>query len=166
VLETTQPDAADIGFQVSPATEQVCGAFVTLRRREQLRGCVGEIEPKRPIYEAVIAQAVNAGLHDHRFPPVTSDEIADLTFEVSVLTPPRRIASHSDIVLGKHGIVLRKNRRSAVFLPKVATEQGWTLEETLEQLARKATLAPSDWQDDAELFVFEAIVFREPAPGK
>ena len=80
----------------------------------------------------------------------------------SALTTPHRVHSYEDIEIGRHGIVLYKGSRSAVFLPQVAPEQGWGLEETLTHLAGKAGFGPNDWQNDCEFHVFEAIVFGEP----
>jgi AmmeMemoRadiSam system protein A len=140
---------------------RVAGAFVTLKRNGELRGCIGEVIPNRPVYRSVMAQAINAGLNDPRFPQVASSELDEINVEVSVLTPPRPIASPADIVVGKHGIVLKKNGRSALFLPQVATEQGWDLEKTLNHLARKAGLPEDAWRTGASFEVFEATVFGE-----
>jgi AmmeMemoRadiSam system protein A len=108
-----------------------------------------------------MGQAVNAGLNDGRFPPVDSSELSDITIEVSVLTPARPVASASQIIIGKHGIILEKSGRSALFLPQVATEQGWDLETTLNHLAQKAGLPEDAWRKDTSFEVFEAIVFHE-----
>lgn len=155
------PAAEDLGIRITPGLERVCGAFVTLHKQGQLRGCVGEITPRRALYKAVMEQAVNAGLNDTRFPPVEAPEIPELKLEISVLTPPRPVASVKEIVIGRHGIILEKGNRSAVFLPQVATEQGWGLEETLNHLARKARLSESAWREGASFSVFEAVVFGE-----
>ena len=155
------PTAEQLGIEVTPAMMQVRGAFVTLNEDGELRGCIGEIVPVRPVYKAVMAQAVNAGLNDHRFPPVEPSELDQIDFEVSVLTPAHHVASPSEIVLGTHGIILRKAGRTALFLPQVATEQGWDLETTLTHLSQKAGLPGDAWQEDTSFEVFEAIVFGE-----
>jgi AmmeMemoRadiSam system protein A/AmmeMemoRadiSam system protein B len=161
------PSAEDTGVKITPAMKKVMGAFVTLHdSRGELRGCIGEIRPSRPLFEAVMAHAVNAGVRDYRFSPVTPDELASLDFEISALTPPAPVASYKDIVIGRHGMTLSKDGRSAVFLPQVAPEQGWTLEETLKHLSVKAGLRPDDWKDGAFFTVFEAIVFGEKDRGK
>jgi len=145
------------------ATLRKMGAFVTLNDRTTgaLRGCIGEILPMRPLAEAVAARAVDAALHDPRFLPVTERELATLRVEVSALTPPRRVASWREIVLGRDGMTLEKNGRCAVFLPQVAPEQGWDLPTTLSYLAQKAGLASDAWREWAQFETFQAEVFHE-----
>ena len=153
------PDELDI--RISPAMKRISGAFVTLKKDGKLRGCIGEIFPMRPLYKAVMGNAISAGLNDQRFLPVRDSEVSELEFEVSVLTPPKPVASAEQIVIGKHGIILQKDGHKAVFLPQVAVEQGWKLEETLSHLAAKAGLPSEAWKDGASFSVFEAIVFGE-----
>ncbi len=150
----------------APVTAGLCavrGGFVTLHKRGELRGCIGEIVPRREIWKVVREQALNAAFHDPRFEPLTEQELGVIDIEISMLTPPRPVASWRDIVIGKHGMVLTKGGRSAVFLPQVAPEQGWGIEETLTHLAMKAGLAPEAWRDGAEFLVFEAQVIHEKA---
>jgi len=149
------------GIALTPSLRQVMGGFVTLTQNGHLRGCIGEIFPRREFWRVVLEQAVNAGLHDPRFDAVTADELDGLAIEISALTPPRPVASYREIVIGRHGIVLNKNGRSAVFLPQVATEQGWDLPTTLGHLAIKAGLRSDAWREGAEFLVFEAQVFHE-----
>lgn len=104
------------------------GVFVTLKRKGELRGCVGEIFPTRPLYLAVLKQAINSAFMDRRFSRVTKDELPGLDFEISVLTVPEKVKSWKYVVLGRDGIILEKDGFSAVFLPQVAVEQGWNLE--------------------------------------
>jgi len=141
----------------------VRGGFVTLHKRGELRGCIGEIVPRREIWKVVREQALNAAFHDPRFEPLTEQELSMIDIEISMLTPPRPVASWRDIVIGTHGMVLTKGGRSAVFLPQVAPEQGWGIEETLTHLAMKAGLAPEAWREGAEYLVFEAQVIHEKA---
>lgn len=155
------PSPEDLGIAITPGMQQVAGAFVTLHKKGQLRGCIGEVIPRRPVYQAVIEQAVNAAVNDYRFRPVTAEELPLLHIEISVLTPPQPVASYRDIVLGKHGIILDKQGHSALFLPQVAVEQKWALEETLTHLSLKAGLAPNAWREGARYNVFEALVFSE-----
>ena len=157
----TLPTAEQLDIEITPAMKGIFGAFVTLHKKGQLRGCIGEIVPTRPLYRAVMAQAVNAGLNDRRFSPVRAAELPELEFEISALTPPKPVASAQDIVIGKHGMVLKKDGRSAVFLPQVAVEQGWDLDQTLTHLSRKAGLPEDAWKSGASFTVFEAIVFGE-----
>jgi AmmeMemoRadiSam system protein B/AmmeMemoRadiSam system protein A len=157
----TYPDPEQLGIRVSPSMETVRGGFVTLQEHGQLRGCIGDIFSRRPIYEVVMNHAVNAALNDKRFLPVKKTELDNLEFEISVLTPPESIPSYEGIVLGKHGIVLSKDGYSAVFLPQVAPEQGWNLPQTLSYLAMKAGLPKNAWKTGANFLVFEAEVFSE-----
>lgn len=156
----TTPEA--LGITITPAMSQNMGAFVTLTINENLRGCIGEIVPRRPLYQAVMDHAINAGAHDMRFMPITEKELPLLHYEISALTPPRPVASYKDIVIGKHGMVIEKNGRSAVFLPQVAVEQHWDLDQTLTHLSLKAGLPADAWKEGAQWTVFEAIVFSEP----
>lgn len=148
---------------LSPALRRDMGAFVTLslRQNHRLRGCIGEIQPFRPLWKAVLGRAVDAAFRDPRFLPLTAREFADVEIEISALTPAVPVGSWRDIVIGRHGMTLSKNGRSAVFLPQVAPEQGWGIEETLTNLAMKAGLPPDAWRDGASFTVFEAIVFHE-----
>lgn len=155
------PEPDDLGVTVTPGMQAVMGAFVTLKKGHRLRGCIGEITPFRPLYQAVMARAVDAAVHDPRFLPVERSELGELEFEISALTPTRSIGSAAEIVLGRDGVVLSKGGHSAVFLPQVAPEQGWGLEETLTQLSLKAGLGPDDWRQGASFTVFQAIVFGE-----
>ena len=139
----------------------VRGGFVTLHKRGDLRGCIGEIVPRREVWKVVREQALNAAFHDPRFSPLSEDELGEVELELSILTPPKPVASWKDIVIGKHGMVLSKGGRSAVFLPQVAPEQGWGIEETLTHLSMKAGLPPDAWQSGADYLVFEAQVIHE-----
>lgn len=151
----------DAGVSRTPGMDRILGAFVTLKKDGDLRGCIGEIRPRRAVCDAVMEHAIDAAVHDPRFRPVTRDELAGLVIEISALQPSHPVASPRDIELGRHGIVLHKDGASAVFLPQVAPEQGWTLEETLSHLALKAGLAADAWKEGARFDVFEALVFGE-----
>ncbi len=146
---------------VAKELQQLRGAFVTLNKGRHLRGCIGEILPRRALARVVKERAVSAALEDPRFPPVREEEVPDLRIEVSVLTPPKRISSPNEIVLGTHGVILQKQGRAAVFLPQVAPEQGWTVPEMLAHLSLKAGLPADAWKNGAEFQVFTAQVFRE-----
>lgn len=127
---------------------------MTLLDGADLRGCVGTIKAARQLHEAVVDIATVAALHDNGFPPVRREEVSRLTVQVSVLSVPRPLDSWRDFEVGRHGVVLAKNGRSAVFLPEVALEQGWGTEETLSHLAVKAGLAADAWREGAQLSVF------------
>ena len=155
------PTPEQVGLEITAGMQAVMGAFVTLHKHGQLRGCIGEIVPMRPLYKAVMAQAVNAAVNDRRFPPVQASELDELDLEISALTPSHPVPGPQAIEIGKHGIVLEKNGHHAVFLPQVAPEQGWGLEETLDHLSLKAGLSQDAWKEGASFTVFEAIVFGE-----
>ncbi|MCL2104654.1 MAG: AmmeMemoRadiSam system protein B [Kiritimatiellaeota bacterium] len=150
---------------VTDGMNAVRGGFVTLNMHGDLRGCIGEILPRREIWKVVREQALNAAFNDPRFPPLTEREFADIDLEISILTPPKPVDCWRDIVIGKHGMVLSKAGRSAVFLPQVAPEQGWTLEETLAHLSQKAGLPHDAWKEGATFLVFEAQVVHAKKQG-
>jgi AmmeMemoRadiSam system protein B/AmmeMemoRadiSam system protein A len=138
-----------------------CGAFVTLLKNGDLRGCIGRFDSSEPLYRVVQHMAIAAATEDYRFPQVSRDEIGSLEIEISALTPMRRISSVDEIELGRHGIYIKKGDRSGTFLPQVAIETGWTKDEFLGHCARdKAGLGWDGWKD-AEIYVYEANVFSE-----
>jgi AmmeMemoRadiSam system protein A len=157
---------------ITPSLERKAGAFVTLKckmsddgrcigRGDDLRGCIGTIEPTDSVYDTVAVRAASAALEDTRFPHTVSvPELPFITIEISVLTPPVPVKSAEEIVIGKHGIILSVGWSRATFLPQVAPEQGWDRETTLRHLARKAGLPEDAWKK-AEYRVYEAIVFGE-----
>lgn len=155
------PDPDELGIGISSAMRQVMGGFVTLEKHSALRGCIGDIYPRRPLYLVVMDHAINAAVNDSRFMPVQEEEFKEIEIEISTLTPPHPVSSYEEIILGKHGIVLSKQGHSAVFLPQVAPEQGWNLETTLSRLSLKAGLSQDSWKKGARFLVFEAIVFSE-----
>jgi len=160
------PQASELGVSISDAMKCPRAAFVTLKKHSQLRGCIGDIFPQRPLYKSVIRNAINACVNDRRFLPVTEEECNDITIEISALTAPEPVASSSDIRIGIDGVVLSKNGRSAVFLPQVAPEQGWDVEQMLTQLSLKARLPADAWKEGTSFLVFQADVFGEPRPSK
>ena len=138
------------------------GAFVTLRHRESLRGCIGTLQGEAPLALTVARMALRSGLADPRFPPVEAGDLGGLTIEVSILTPLRPVSDSREIVPGRDGVLLEKDGRSAVFLPQVATEQGWGREALLDQLSLKAGLPKGAWRQGARFWTFRAEVFAEP----
>ncbi|MFH1723617.1 MAG: AmmeMemoRadiSam system protein B [Elusimicrobiota bacterium] len=161
VREKKAPSTEALMERVKAGLKKVMGVFVTLRKHGRLRGCIGSIVGVEPLYEGVVRNAVNACAFDRRFKPVTADELGDIEVEVSVLSPLRRVEGYHRILPGWHGVVLRKGGRSAVFLPQVAMENHWDVEETLTHLARKAGLAADAWKSEAEFHVFEAQIIPE-----
>ena len=136
-----------------------CGAFVSLHKQGRLRGCIGHFGEDVPLHEIVAEMARAAAFEDPRFSPVHREELGDIDIEISVLTPMRRIQSLDEFQLHKHGIYIRKGYRSGTFLPQVADEVNWTKEEFVGHCSQdKAGLGWDGWRD-AELYVYEAIVF-------
>ena len=146
----------------SPLTSHLsekCGAFVSLHKHGRLRGCIGHFGEDMPLHEIVAEMARAAAFEDPRFMPVTADELADIDIEISVLTPMRRVQSLDEFELHRHGIYIRKGYRSGTYLPQVADEVNWTKEEFVSHCAQdKAGIGWDGWKD-AELYVYEAIVF-------
>lgn len=140
------------------------GMFVTLKNKEELRGCIGCLNSEDPLWKLAMEYAVESS-RDSRFTfhPVRFSELQELTLEISVLSPLRQIKDYRETLLGTHGIVIEKGWNRGVFLPQVAKETGWTLEEYWENLAHhKAGLPPNAYQSkEAVLYVFEALVFSE-----
>lgn len=146
----------------SPALYQDRGAFVTLKKRGELRGCIGNLAGQGPLIRTVQRMAIAAATEDRRFPPVTADELPDLQVEISVLSPLEEVPGPEAIRVGKHGVVLVHGSHQAVFLPQVALEEGWDRETMLHHLAQKAGLPSDAWQDpEARFYVFTAQVFAE-----
>jgi len=146
-----------------PALLREMGAFVTLHKQGELRGCIGHIQGTQPLYLTVRDMAVEAAVGDPRFPKVELKELENIEIEISALSPLERVASADQIQLGVHGVIVKQGFRSGVFLPQVATETGWSKEEFLSNLcAHKAGLAPDAWKDkNTEIYVFTAEVFSE-----
>jgi AmmeMemoRadiSam system protein A len=146
---------------ISETLQTKCGAFVTLLERGRLRGCIGMIAADKPLVETVRKMAVSAARHDHRFMPVTEEELDDIEIEISVLSPLKLIHDVSEIRLGIHGDFIRQGSHTGVFLPQVATETGWSLDEFLGHCARdKAGIGWDGWKD-ADVYTFTASVFQE-----
>jgi AmmeMemoRadiSam system protein A len=144
----------------TPTLQEKRGAFVSLHRKGQLRGCIGYVHAVKPLYETIQDMALAAAFQDPRFPPVGKDELADLDIEISVLTPMREITDINEIEVGTHGLVIIAGNYSGLLLPQVATEYGWGREEFLEHTCRKAGLPASAWKDkNAKILIFSADVF-------
>jgi len=149
--------------ETDPLLSEEMGAFVTLRKSGELRGCIGNIVGREPLYLTIRDMAREAAFGDPRFPPLGKGELSSIEIEISVLTPLEKVGSAEEIELGKHGVLVKKGFNSGVYLPQVATETGWTKEEFLSSLcAHKAGLSPGAWKDKAtELYTFSAEVFSE-----
>ncbi|MCD6152495.1 MAG: AmmeMemoRadiSam system protein A [Syntrophobacterales bacterium] len=146
----------------SNALQEKRGAFVTLKKHGQLRGCIGSFEAGEPLYETVKNMAQSAAFDDPRFPRVTEEELSDLKIEISALTPLRRIKDINEIEVGKHGIYIVKGFHRGVLLPQVATDYKWDKITFLEETCRKAGLSFNAWKEvDAEIYIFSADIFAE-----
>lgn len=139
-----------------------CGAFVTLKKHGELRGCIGYIMAAKPLYETVKEVARSSAINDYRFSPVSENELDKIDMEISVLTPLKRCKDVNEIIVGKHGIYMKRGINSGLLLPQVATEQGWDRETFLGQTCRKAGLPADAWKDpSAEIYIYSAEVFGE-----
>ena len=139
------------------------GAFVTLRKHDDLRGCIGQPEPTDLLGHVIVHCAGAAALEDPRFPPVDVPELPSIAVEISVLTPLAVVTDPDSIEVGRHGLVISRAGRRGLLLPQVPVEWHWSREEFLEQTCRKAGLPREAWRQGAEIFAFEAEVFDEQA---
>ena len=139
-----------------------CGAFVTLHKDGDLRGCIGYTISHDPLEITLRDAALSAAFRDPRFPPVSEDELTAIDLEISLLTPPEKISSPEELELGKHGALLRSGMHSGLFLPQVAVEQGWELGEFMDHLCMKAGLPSDLWRTGSyELYSFTAEILSE-----
>jgi MEMO1 family protein len=138
------------------------GAFVTLTKDGQLRGCIGYVMPVAPLHKAVSEMAVNASTKDPRFPAVSKGELKDIHIEISVLSPLQPVTRIEEIEMGRHGLYIMKGNYAGLLLPQVATEYKWNREEFLQQTCRKAGLPPTAWKEKGvQLYMFSAQIFSE-----
>lgn len=149
--------------ETDPVFLKEMGAFVTLNEKGQLRGCIGNMVGRQPLYLTIRDMAIEAATRDPRFPSVEPGELKDIGIEISVLSALEKISSVDKIQIGKHGVLVKKGFNSGVFLPQVATETGWSKEEFLSNLcSHKAGLSPLAWKDkNTEIYIFSAEVFSE-----
>ena len=138
-----------------------CGIFVSLHKGQELRGCIGNIYAASPLYRSAAECAIAAAVGDPRFMPLTPVELATVEFEISVLSPLERVLDVRNIVIGKHGLLISKNNARGLLLPQVAATFGWDRERFLQETCKKAGLKPDDWQHDATIQSFSALVFSE-----
>ncbi len=137
------------------------GVFVTIHKHGNLRGCIGIFASDNPLYKTVAEMAAKAAFKDPRFSPLTKDELKEIDFEISVLSPLREINETKKIEIGRHGIYITKGASSGVLLPQVAIEQGWDLETFLSHTCIKAGLPMDEWQRDVKIEIFSAQIFSE-----
>ncbi|MCX8084969.1 MAG: AmmeMemoRadiSam system protein A [Calditerrivibrio sp.] len=143
-----------------------CGAFVTLHKHGDLRGCIGTFRMDMKLYDVVSDMAIQSAFHDPRFSPLKESELNDIEIEISVLTPMERLHSVEDIEVGLDGLYVKKGFNSGVLLPQVATEHGWDKYQFLSYTCLKAGLPNDIWKKEhIELYRFRAIVFSESNLG-
>ncbi|NTV49896.1 MAG: AmmeMemoRadiSam system protein A [Geobacteraceae bacterium] len=145
----------------SPGLNLHSGCFVTIKQKGELRGCIGNFVSDQPLYQLVQEMAVSAATRDPRFYPMKSDDLADFTLDISVLSPLAKAASVEEIKVGVHGIYIVKGSYRGVLLPQVATEYGWNREQFLQHTCTKAGLPQDAWQGECEIYIFSAQVFGE-----
>ncbi len=147
---------------ITPNLKVHTGAFVTINKRGQLRGCIGYVEGIKPLYQAIQDLALSAAFNDPRFPPLTKDELPQTEIEISVLTPLIPVHDISEIQIGRDGLLVKNGFYEGLLLPQVATEYGWDVETFLSETCLKAGLPPNAWKDpDTEIFKFSALIFSE-----
>jgi AmmeMemoRadiSam system protein A len=160
VLDGRSPDWNAEDFDET--LRQPAGAFVTLTRDGDLRGCIGSIQAVAPVYKSVASSATSAAFRDPRFPPLSPGELGHLELEISVMGPIERLTSIDDIVVGRDGLIISRGPYAGLLLPQVATEYGWDRETFLEQTCRKAGLPRDAWRaQDCRIEKFSALVFGE-----
>jgi AmmeMemoRadiSam system protein A len=141
---------------------QPAGAFVTLTRDGDLRGCIGSIHAVEPVFKAVASSATSAAFRDPRFPPLSPGELEHLEIEISVMGPIEPVTNIEDIVVGRDGLIISRGHSAGLLLPQVATEYGWDRQTFLEQTCRKGGLPSDAWRaQDCRIEKFSAFVFGE-----
>jgi AmmeMemoRadiSam system protein B/AmmeMemoRadiSam system protein A len=152
----------DIEIPASPLMSESRGAFVTLTKNGQLRGCIGYIEAVKPLIETIRQMAAAAAFKDWRFAPLQESELDGLEIEISVLSPIRRIDDPAAIEVGTHGLIITRGANRGLLLPQVATEWNWDRETFLRQTCVKAGLPEDAWtKEGTTIEVFSADIFSE-----
>jgi len=148
------------------------GVFVTLNNPDGLRGCIGFPMPEKKLSHAIVDGAIAAATEDPRFPSVKTNELNDIVFEVTVLTPPIEIDVYDPmeylekIKVGRDGLIIRHSFSSGLLLPQVPVEYGWNTEEFLQHICEKAGLARDTWKNESvKIEKFEGIIFKEETPN-
>jgi hypothetical protein len=166
-LEHTIGRKAEPGIQLTPVFMEKRGVFVTLTKNEQLRGCIGFPYPYLPLGQAIVQAATAAALEDPRFPRVTEDELAAIDLEVTVLTVPVPMDGDPEdrpknVIVGKHGLIIRRMGTSGLLLPQVATDYNWDAKTFLDHTCMKAGLPGRCWKSSTvEVLTFEGQIFSE-----
>jgi uncharacterized protein len=155
-------DIPAVNYKVYPNLKLKAGAFVTLKIKDELRGCIGYITSDQPLFDTVCEAAKHAAIQDPRFPPLTQKEFGIIDIEISVLSPMKKIIDYTEIIIGKHGLLVEEGYRRGLLLPQVATENNYTVNQFLTSICMKAGLSSDLWQrQKINLKVFTALVFNE-----
>lgn len=150
---------------LTESLHQRCGAFVSLYVNQKLRGCIGTFSEEEALYKNVVNMAVSAATDDSRFNSIHAGELSQLELEISILTPRQRISDPSEIIIGRHGIYIKLGGNRGTLLPQVAVTQGWTVKEFLGNCSKyKAGIGWDGWKA-ADLYTYEAIVFKSDMPS-
>ena len=152
-------------LKISPEEEiykEKRGAFVTLKKNGELRGCIGYPLPVKSLHDTVIETAVASATEDPRFPSLTLNELSEINIEISVLSLPRPVKDPSEVKIGKHGIIISKGLLKGLLLPQVPVEWNWDLDTYLRHGCLKAGLNEDEWKKGAKIEIFSAQVFSEP----
>lgn len=157
------PAATDLAADATNGVPDASGVFVTIKRRGELRGCLGTLECRAGLTEEIARYARDSASRDPRFPPIAPGELQDLSLEISVLGPLQAIdpVEAGAVVIGRDGLVVEDGPRRGLLLPQVAAERSWTVEHFLGQTCHKAGLAPDAWRHGARVYRFEAEVFGD-----
>jgi len=150
---------------LTESMHQRCGAFVSVYVNQKLRGCIGTFSEEEALYKNVVNMAVSAATDDSRFNSIHASELSRLEIEISILTPRQRISDPSEIIIGRHGIYIKLGANRGTLLPQVAVSQGWTVNEFLGNCSQyKAGIGWDGWKA-ADLYTYEAIVFKSGMPS-
>ncbi len=150
----------DFIFKPAESMKSPSGAFVTIKNQGKLRGCIGRITSDQELWKTIKSMAV-AACNDNRFAPLEASEFEKIDIEISVLSPPQRIHSIEEVIIGRHGVIVKQGFNKGTLLPQVASEQGWDAEELLGYCSRdKAGIGWDGWRF-AEVYTYEAEVFSE-----
>jgi len=164
VLETYIRHGRTLEFKpMHPVLEENSGAFVTLMKSGQLRGCIGYFGRDKPLYQVVKEYTIAAAIEDPRFYPVKVEELPEIKIKISVLSDLKPISDVNEIIVGKHGVYVRSGFRGGTYLPEVAVEQSWNRTQLLEHLcAEKAGLPKDAWKDkNTRIFIYSSQIFGE-----
>jgi len=147
--------------KLSAGVTQKAGAFVSLHKQNNLRGCIGRFISDEPLYRLIQKMAISSAFRDYRFNYIELQEMEEIDIEISIISPLYKIESIDDFIPGQHGIYIKKGERTGTFLPQVGSATNWSKQEMLGHCARdKAGIGWDGWKD-AELYIYTALVFGE-----